>query len=147
MWSPQGSMYIFPNKVETLVKLQVSHTYWNSIRLEMRLHKQEYIHKDIWTMLRMRWSPLPLALPFIAHFHLGWYKQYYGITLLSLRTNLVGLLQPYYFQYYISITTSNLMLHLQQQFHNQKILVVQSKLHHASNLKVLMKLLQLLKAW
>jgi hypothetical protein len=44
----------------------------------------------------VRWSSPPLALPFIPHGHLGWYKQY-GITPLPLRTSLVGLLQPYYF--------------------------------------------------
>src|ERR1700724_51177 len=42
-------------------------------------------------MLGVRWSPPPLALPFIPQGHLGCYKQY-GITPLPLRTSLVGLL-------------------------------------------------------
>ena len=71
-------------------------SYWNSIRLEIRLHKQEHTHKGIWTMLWVGWSSSPLALPFIACFQLGIHKQY-EITLLPLRTNLVGLLRTYSF--------------------------------------------------
>ena len=52
------------------------------------------------------------CLPFIPHGHLGCYKQY-GITPLPIRTSLVGLLQPYY----ISMTTSNLVLTFQQRQH------------------------------
>ena len=40
-------------------------------------------------MFGMAWSPPLLALPFIAHFQLGSYKQY-GITPLPLWTNLVA---------------------------------------------------------
>ena len=47
-------------------------------------------------MFGVRGSFSPLALPFIAHFQLGFYIQY-GITLLPLQTILVGLLQPYSF--------------------------------------------------
>ena len=71
-------------------------TYWKSIKLEMKMHKQEHIHKGISIMLGVEWSSSPLALPFIAHFQLGSNNQY-GITLLPLQTNLIGLLQPYSF--------------------------------------------------
>ena len=64
-------------------------------------------------MLGMRWSSWPLALSFITHFQLDSQKQD-GITLLPLRTSHACLLQPYSWWYYISMTTSNLMLHLPQ---------------------------------
>jgi hypothetical protein len=51
-------------------------TYWKSIRLEMRLHKQEHIHEGIWTMLGVRWSSSPVVLSKIAHFQLRSHKQY-----------------------------------------------------------------------
>ena len=59
-----------PNKIMGCVRVyqgKVSYiSYWKSIRLEMRMYKQEYVQKDIWTMLGARWSSSPLALPFIA---------------------------------------------------------------------------------
>ena len=71
-------------------------SYWNSIGLEMRLHKQEHGHKNIWIMLGVKWLASSLALSFIAHFHLGSHEQYEN-TLLPLLTGLVSILQPHSF--------------------------------------------------
>lgn len=70
--------------------------YWISRKLYIILHKHIHIYKGIchWIMLRLRWSPPPLALSCIAHFQVGSYKSY-KITLLPLPTNLVEVWQPY----------------------------------------------------
>ena len=65
---------------------------WKSIGLEMRLHKYIHIHKDIWTMLGVRWSHVLRALPFITFLlFIGSNKQY-GIILIPLRTRVIALL-------------------------------------------------------
>ena len=50
-----------------------------------------HVHKGIWTMIILRWSPSPVALPFIAFFILGSCNAY-EISQLPLPTNHMGLL-------------------------------------------------------
>ena len=65
--------------IKSLTCINGSITYWSTIKLQIRLHKQIYIHKRIRTMFGVRWSPPPLALLFIAFFLLGSYDAY-GIS-------------------------------------------------------------------
>ena len=120
LWSPKAPTPQNPLRDLKIIKSRhftTMHgpiTYWDSIRLQMRLYKHICIYKSIWSMLGMRYYFSSLALPFIAHFQLGSYNQY-GIFVLLLRTYLIGLLQSHNLLHHKFMTTSNLLLHLQHK--------------------------------
>ena len=70
-------------------------------------------------MFGVKKSPLPFALPFVEIFLFGSYNTY-GLSQLPLPTNHMDLIKPYSnfnLQQTPPMTTSNLMLYLQQNFH------------------------------
>jgi hypothetical protein len=90
--------------------------YWSTIELHIILHKQIYIHKRMWTMLGMRWSPSPLNLSFIAFFLFGSYKYEWDMGTLSIPQTLwlySNLVHLYNSNIYYSMTTGNLMFYFQ----------------------------------
>ena len=100
--SPKGSFKSYNLSWFTLwpTSIQISNSIIcisgpkSTLELESTLHKQIRIHKDVWRMLEVRWSPPPLALPIISFSLLGLYDEY-GISQLPLLTNHVGLIKPY----------------------------------------------------
>ena len=94
LWTPKTSQ--FSNQISK--SSEWAHNLLTHDKLENKLHKQIHIHKSIWTMIGVRWSRPPLALPFITFFFLSLYNAY-GISQLPLLTNLMGLFKSYSFLY------------------------------------------------
>ena len=70
-------------------------------------HTQRHMN-NAWTGMVI----LTLCLALYCSFS-TWFSQQYGTTFLPLWTSFVGFIQPHFFPYYTSMTTSSRVLHLQ----------------------------------
>ena len=83
-WNTQHPLHInWVSNSNSRTSMSGPITYWSTIELEIKLHKQTHIYKFIWPMFGVRWSPPFFVLPLLALFLLQSYNIYgliiYGI--------------------------------------------------------------------